>query len=89
MKNETFQKAAKIQNELDYLKIGMGFEPIRNYNEFAKNIEEVSIYSSNGSLKFYQKDAPKLFDDVKTFLEKMEIDKQNRIQELEKEFAEL
>ena len=89
MTNELFNEAAKIQNELDYLKTGMGFAPINNYKDVAENIEEVAVYSSKGSFKFYQKDAPILYEQVKAFLKNMETEKQNRIAELEKQFAEL
>ena len=89
MTNEKFSQAAKIKDELYYLKSGMGFAPVNNYKQVAESIDEVSIFSAKGHFKFYQKDQPKLFNYVKTYLENMEIEKQIRIQELEKQFAEL
>jgi putative NIF3 family GTP cyclohydrolase 1 type 2 len=89
MTDEKFLQAAKIKDELDYLKTGLGFAPIHNYKDVSENIEEVAVYSPNGSFKFHQKGATKLFEYVKTYLGNMEIDKQNRIVELEKQFAEL
>ena len=89
MTDEKFSQAAKIKDELYYLKSGMGFAPVNNYKQVAETIEEVSIYSENGSFKFYKKNAPDLFEYVKQYLLNMEIEKQNRIQELEKQFAEL
>jgi hypothetical protein len=89
MTDEKFLQAVKIKDELDYLKTGIGFDHVHNNKQVAVTIEEVSIFSTKGHFKFYRKDQPELFEYVKTYIENMEIEKQNRIQELEKQFAEL
>jgi len=85
---EKITQANAIYNEIQHLK-GNGYLFVKDYKLLSETMQEVSIFSEKGSLKIYTSEDPALFDLLKNHLEQMEQKKQSRIQELEKQFAEL
>jgi hypothetical protein len=86
MKNETFQKAVDIQNQIERLKNSFGFRDL-TYKDLAENIEEIRV-TGKTSYAFHP-DQTELFEFCKQWLLKKEEEKESIIFGLEQEFAEL